>query len=77
MINVVAQSLADVTISHFAGQLGAVDEAIAQTIDNDSVLRQKRDLLPSISLVGESTARSRRGATVRSAGISHTYTSME
>jgi hypothetical protein len=29
MINAVAQSLADVTISHFAGRLGAVDEAIA------------------------------------------------
>jgi transposase len=56
MIDAVAQSLADVTISHFAGQLGAVDEAIAQTIDNDSVLRQKRDLLLSISGVGETLA---------------------
>jgi hypothetical protein len=46
----------DVTISHFAGQLGAVDEAIAQTIDNDSVLRHKRDLLLSISGVGETLA---------------------
>jgi transposase len=56
MVDAVAQSLADVTISHFSSQLGAVDEAIAQTIDNDSVLRQKRDLLLSISGVGETLA---------------------
>ena len=53
IIDAVAQSLADVTISHFTSQLGAVDEAIAQTIDNDSGLRRKRDLLLSISGVGE------------------------
>jgi transposase len=52
----VAQSLADVTISHFTSQLSAVDEAITQTIDNDSVLRRKRDLLLSISGVGETLA---------------------
>jgi transposase len=40
-------------LSHFTSQLGAVDEAIAQTIDNDSGLRWKRDLLLSISGVGE------------------------
>ena len=34
MIDAVAQSLADVTISHFTSQLSAVDEAITQTIDN-------------------------------------------
>ena len=45
MVDSVAQSLADVTISHFSSQLEAVDEAIAQTIDNDSGLRRKRDLL--------------------------------
>jgi transposase len=56
MIDAVAHSLADETISHFASQLGAVDEAIAQTIDNDSVLRRKRDLLLSISGVGETLA---------------------
>jgi transposase len=56
MVDAVAQSLADVTISHFTSQLGAVDEAIAQTIDNDSVLRRKRDLLVSISGVGETLA---------------------
>ena len=53
MVDAVAQSLADVTISHFNNQLEAVDEAIAQTIDNDSGLRRKRDLLLSISGVGE------------------------
>src|SRR3984957_15460322 len=53
IMDVVAQSLADVTISHFNNQLEAVDEAIAQTIDNDSGLRRKRDLLLSISGVGE------------------------
>jgi transposase len=56
MIDTVAQSLADVTISHFTSQLGAVDEAITQTIDNDPVLRRKRDLLLSISGVGETLA---------------------
>jgi integrase len=40
----------------FTSQLGAVDEAIAQTIDNDSSLRRKRDLLLSISGVGETLA---------------------
>jgi transposase len=53
MVNAVAQSLADVTISHFASQLEAVDEAIAQTIDDDPDLRRQRDLLLSISGVGE------------------------
>jgi transposase len=56
IIDAVAQSLADVTISHFTSQLEAVDEAIAQTIDNDSGLRRKRDLLLSISGVGETLA---------------------
>jgi transposase len=56
MVDSVALSLADVTISHFSSQLEAVDEAIAQTIDNDSGLRRKRDLLLSISGVGETLA---------------------
>src|SRR5712672_3831184 len=56
MVDAVAQSLADVTISHFASQLEAVDEAIAQTIDDDSDLRRQRDLLLSISGVGETLA---------------------
>src|ERR1019366_10757616 len=45
MVDAAALSLADATISHFTSQLGAVDEAIAKTIDNDSELRCKRDLL--------------------------------
>jgi transposase len=56
MVNAVAQSLADVTIAHFASQLEAVDEAIAQTIDNDPDFRRQRDLLLSISGVGETLA---------------------
>ena len=36
-----AQALADATISHFMSQLGAVDKAIALTIDNDSELRSR------------------------------------
>ncbi len=56
VVDAVAQSLADVTIAHFISQLGAVDEAIAQTIDNDSGMRAKRDLLLSISGVGETLA---------------------
>jgi transposase len=56
MVNAVAQSLADVTISHFASQLEAVDEAIAQTTDDDRDLRGQRDLLLSISGVGETLA---------------------
>ncbi len=51
-----AQALADATISHFTSQLGAVDKAIALTIDNDSDLRSKRDLLLSISGVGDTLA---------------------
>ena len=56
IIDAVAQSVADATISHFSRQLRAVDEAIAQTIDNDSDLRRKRDLLLSINGVGETLA---------------------
>jgi len=56
MADAVAQSLADATISHFTSQLGAVEKAIAQAIDNDFDLRRKRDLLLSISGVGETLA---------------------
>jgi transposase len=56
MVDAVAQSLADATISHFASQLGAVEKAIAEAIDNDSDLRRKCDLLLSISGVGETLA---------------------
>ena len=51
-----AQALADATISHFTSQLGAVDKAIALTINNNSDLRSKRDLLLSINGVGETLA---------------------
>ena len=46
-------ALAKATITHFAAQLAAVDKAIAGTIDHDSELSAKRDLLLSISGVGE------------------------
>jgi hypothetical protein len=39
MVDAVVQSLADVTISHFNSRLEAVNEAIAQTIDNVSGLQ--------------------------------------
>ena len=51
-----AQALADATVSHFTSQLGAVDKAIALTIDNDPDLRSKRNLLLSIRGVGETLA---------------------
>jgi transposase len=56
MVDPEAQTLADATISHFTSQLRAVDKAIAATIDNDSDLRSKRELLLSISGVGETLA---------------------
>src|SRR5580765_7581625 len=56
IVDVEAQALAEATISHFTSQLGVVDEAIARTIDNDCDLRSKRDLLLSISGVGETLA---------------------
>jgi len=48
-----ALSLAETTIRHFASQLEAIDQAIAETIDNDVELSAKRDLLVSINGVGE------------------------
>jgi transposase len=56
IVDAEAQALADATISHFTSQLGAVDKAIALTIDNDCNLQSKRDLLLSISGVGETLA---------------------
>jgi len=56
IVDTEAQALADATISHFTSQLGAVDKAIALTIDNDSDLRSKRDLLLSINGVGDTLA---------------------
>lgn len=49
----IAQALAEATIHHLAAQLAAVDNAIAETIDQDADLCRKRDLLLSISGVGE------------------------
>jgi transposase len=51
-----ALSLAKATIEHFTSQLEAVDRAIAGTIDDDPELCAKRDLLVSISGVGETLA---------------------
>ena len=48
-----ALALVKATITHFAAQLAEVDKAIAQTVDNDRDLSAKRDLLLSISGVGE------------------------
>ena len=47
-----ALSLAETTIQHFTFQLEAIDQAIAETIDNDVELSAKRDLLVSINGVG-------------------------
>src|SRR3954463_15022110 len=54
MADDMALSLAKATIQHFT--LEAVDRAIAQTIDDDPELCAKRDLLVSISGVGETLA---------------------
>lgn len=51
-----ARALAQATIAHFAAQIAAVDQAIAETIDHDDDLRGKRDLLLSIDGVGETLA---------------------
>src|SRR5947208_3456031 len=56
IVDAEAQALAAATVSHFTSQLGAVDKAIALTIDNDCDLQSKRDLLLSISGVGETLA---------------------
>lgn len=48
--------LAEATIAHFAAQIVAVDQAIADTIDKDDDLRGKRDLLLSIGGVGQTLA---------------------
>jgi transposase len=52
----VARALANATVVHFAAQIAAVDQAIAETIDHDDDLRGKRDLLLSIDGVGETLA---------------------
>ena len=56
MVDDRALALAKATIKHFTSQLEAVDQAIAETIDNDPELCAKRTLLVSISGVGETLA---------------------
>ena len=51
-----ARTLAEATIRHFTAQLEALDKAIAETLDSDPELRRQRDLLLSISGVGETLA---------------------
>jgi transposase len=53
-----ATSLAVATIEHFTCQLEAIDQAIDETIDQDSELRRRRDLLLSVIGVGETLAAS-------------------
>ena len=48
--------LAAMTIDHFTTQLEAIDHAIGETIDQDTELRSRRDLLLSITGVGETLA---------------------
>lgn len=50
------RTLADATLAHFQAQIAAVDQAIAETIDQDDDLRGKRDLLLSIDGVGQTLA---------------------
>src|SRR3954466_8431340 len=56
LIDDTTRAVAAATIDHFTAQLKAVDQAIAETIDQDPDLRSKRDLLLSISGVGETLA---------------------
>src|SRR3954453_9565729 len=51
-----ARAVAGATIDHFTAQLKGVDQPIAETIDQDLDLRGKRDLLLSISGVGDPLA---------------------
>ena len=49
----IATKLAAATIEHFTRQLEAVTQAIGETIDQDAELRRRRDLLLSVTGVGE------------------------
>ena len=51
-----ATKMAAATIEHFTRQLEAVDQAIGETIDQDVTLRGRRELLLSVSGVGETLA---------------------
>jgi transposase len=48
--------LAAMTIEHLTTQLEAIDRAIGETIDQDAALRGRRDLLLSVTGVGETLA---------------------
>jgi transposase len=54
----IATSLAAATIEHFTAQIEAVDTVIRATIDQDSELRGRRNLLLSVVGVGETLAAS-------------------
>ena len=51
-----ATGLAAMTIEHFTHQLETIDRAIGETIDRDAASRGRRDLLLSVSGVGETLA---------------------
>ncbi len=51
-----AHALATATIQHFTAQLAALDRAITETIEDDADLCRQRDLLTSISGVGDTLA---------------------
>jgi transposase len=51
-----ATGLAAMTIEHFTHQLETIDRALGETIDQDEALRGRRDLLLSVSGVGETLA---------------------
>lgn len=55
-VDAATRALTEATIAHFAAQMAAVDQAIAETIDGDDDLRGKRDLLLSIDGVGQTLA---------------------
>jgi transposase len=56
--DITATSVAAATIEYFTSQLKAIDQAIAETIDQDPELRGRRDLLLSVIGVGETLAAS-------------------
>ena len=53
-----ATGLAAMTVEHFTHQLETIDRAIGEAIDQDAMLRGRRDLLLSVNGVGETLAAS-------------------
>ena len=53
-----ATGLAAITVEHFTHQLETIDRAIGEAIDQDAMLRGRRDLLLSVNGVGETLAAS-------------------